>query len=271
MFSTYREVHMRLFVKLAAALAIVCSILPSARAQAKYTAPRTADGKPDLQGIWEIRNTASFNVEAHGADSGIRAGTGVIVDPPDGKIPYQPWAAAKQKENYRNRDTTDQVNKCFLPGVPRLMYMPYPFQIFQLPDVVIITSEYVHNVRNVFMQGNHLDQIYEWNGDSRGHWEGDTLVVDVANFNDESWFDKSGNFHSDALHVIERYTRTEPDVITYEATIEDPKVFTRPWRMSMPIYQHREKNVRLLEYECHAYLEGPNATEDDKHNPVHTK
>src|SRR5262245_17136262 len=129
-------------------LAVVVVLTPRLATAQTYKAPRTANGHPDLQGIWEVRNTASYNVEAHSAASGIRAGTGVIIDPPDGRIPYQPWAAEKQKENFRNRDTADQLNKCFLPGVPRLMYMPFPFQIFQLPDVVIVTSEYIHNVRN---------------------------------------------------------------------------------------------------------------------------
>jgi len=241
---------------------------PQSRGQT-YQVPRTADGKPDLQGIWGVRNTAAYDVEAHSGSTGIPAGLGVIVDPPDGRIPYQPWALAKKKDNFQNRATADQLNKCFLPGVPRLMYLPFPFQIFQLPDTIVITSEYIHNVRNIFMHGKHFDQLYFWNGDSRGHWEGDTLVVDVANFNDESWFDQAGNFHSDALHVVERYTRTEPDVITYEVTIEDPKVFTKSWRMSMPFYLYRDKNFRLLEYECYAYLEGPTATEDQNHNPAH--
>ncbi|MGH9591918.1 MAG: hypothetical protein ACRD5L_02415 [Bryobacteraceae bacterium] len=223
--------------------------------QAKYTAPRTADGRPDLSGFWQALNTAAVNLEPHTAILDMPAGLGVIVDPPDGEIPYQPWAAEKQKENFKNRAKADPVNSCYLAGVPRVMYMPFPIQILQTPKYLIMASEYVHTVRNIFMQGQHLDGIDFWMGDSRGHWDGETLVVDVADNNGETWFDRSGNFHSDALHVTERFTRTEPDIITYDATIEDPKVFTKPWRISMPLYRHREPNFKLLEYECNTYLE----------------
>jgi hypothetical protein len=194
-------------------------------------------------------------VEPHAATTGMPAGLGVIVDPPDGMIPYLPAAREKQKQNFAQHADLDPVNRCFLPGVPRVMYLAFPIQIIQSPKFIVIASEYVHTVRNIFMQGQHLDNIEFWMGDSRGRWEGDTLVVDVANFNDQTWLDRSGNHHSEALHVVERFTRTEPDVITYEARIEDPKVFSRPWTMRMPLYLHREPNFRLLEYECHAYLE----------------
>ena len=220
-----------------------------------YRAPRTSDGKPDLQGFWQALNTASFNVEPHSPALGIPAGLGIVVDPPDGKIPYKPEAAAKQQENFRNRAAADPLRKCFSPGVPRMMYLPFPFQIIQTPKFIAITSEYAHTVRNINFEGQHLADLDFWMGDSRGHWEGDTLVVDVTSNNDETWFDAAGNFHSDALHVVERYTRSEPDVLTYEATIEDPKVFTKPWKISMPLYRHKEKNFRLLEYECQAYAE----------------
>jgi hypothetical protein len=134
--------------------------------------------------------------------------------------------------------------------------MPYPLQIFQTARQVTLTSEYVHSLRNIFIDPkDHLDGVDFWNGDSRGHWEGETLVVDVADFNDSTWFDHSGNYHSDALHVVERFTRVSPDLIQYEATMEDPKVFSRPWKVAVPLYRHQEKNFRLLEYECRAYLE----------------
>jgi len=150
----------------------------------------------------------------------------------------------------------DPEAKCYMPGVPRLNYEPFPFQIAQFDDHVLIIYEYIHIHRLLLMDGSpHPDPevIDFWMGDSRAHWEGDTLVVDVRNFNDQTWFDRAGNFHSDALHVVERYTRTGPDHMTYEATIEDPKVFTRPWKISMPLYRRQEKNVQLLEYECYAY------------------
>lgn len=232
-------------------------LIPTAFAQSKsYRAPRTPDGKPDLQGIWEARTTANANLEAHGAALGIRAGESVIVDPPDGKIPYQPAARAKQKENFRNRAAADPLNKCFLPGVPRATYLPYPFQIFQTPEFVALTYEYAHASRTIHMNKSaHLDDIDFWMGDSRGHWEGETLVVDVADNNGDTWLDSSGNFHSAALHVVERYTRTGPDTLQYEATLEDPKVLTRPFKISIPLYRHTEKNAQLYEYECHVYLE----------------
>src|SRR5580658_3464120 len=215
-----------------------------------------SDARRDLQGIWEAHSTASAGLEAHSADAGIRAGESVIVDPPDGKIPYQPSAAAKRAENFKNRAAADPVNKCFLPGVPRITYMPFPFEIFQTPEFVAITYEYVHASRTVHMKNpKHLEDIDFWMGDSRGRWEGDALVVDVADNEPSTWLDASGNFHSDALHVVERYTRTSPDTLRYEATIEDPKVYTKPWKISMPLYRHTEKNAQLYEYECHVYKE----------------
>src|SRR5579863_1521865 len=210
----------------------------------------------DLQGIWEAHGTASAGLEAHSADAGIRAGESVIIDPADGRIPYQPSAAAKRAENFRNRAIADPVNKCYLPGVPRITYMPFPLQIFQTPEFVAITYEYVHASRTIHMKNpKHLDDISFWMGDSRGHWEGDTLVVDVADNEPSTWLDASGDFHSDALHVIERYTRTSPDTLRYEATIEDPKVYTKPWTIGMTLYRHTEKNAQLYEYECHVYKE----------------
>ena len=231
--------------------------LPSVFAQSKaYRAPRTPDGKPDLQGIWEAHTTANGSLEAHGASLRIRAGESVIVDPPDGRIPYQPAARAKQQENFTKRATADPVNRCFLPGVPRIVYMPYPFQIFQTPEFIAVTYEYVHASRTIHMnQSQHPDNIEFWMGDSRGHWEGETLVVDVADNEGRTWLDSSGDHHSAAMHVVERYTRTGPDTLQYEATIDDSKVLTRPFKISMPLYRHTDKNAQLYEYECSVYLE----------------
>jgi hypothetical protein len=221
-----------------------------------YKAPRTADGKPDLQGIWQVMNTAAVNLEDHIATLGMPAGLSVIVDPPDGKIPYTPAAREKQKENYKNRAKADPLNICYIPGVPRAMYLPFPMQIVQTPKYVLIASEFAHTLRTIYMNGTkHPDVALFWIGDSRGHWDGDTLVVDVANNLPDTWLDRSGNFHSDALHVVERITRTEPDILTYEATLEDPQVYTRPWTIRMLLYRHKEANFKLLEYECNAYLE----------------
>ena len=216
-----------------------------------YTPPRTADGQPDLQGVWKANTRAAYNLLEHQASHGMPAGASVV----DGNaIPYQPWAAAKQKENFANRATADPHGKCFKPGVPRITYLDFPFQIFQTPKYVAILYEWTQTYRVIPLDGSaHWDDIDFWMGDSRGRWEGNTLVVEVINHNDETWFDMSGNFHSDALRVIERYTRVGPDTIRYEATIEDEKVFTRPWTMSMTL--SREAGGRLLEYQCQAEAE----------------
>ena len=219
-----------------------------------YVAPRTADGQPDLQGVWQALNTAAWDIQDHSARLGVPGGQGVVEG---NEIPYQPWAVEQRRENFDNRLTADPETRCTMPGVPRITYMPHPFQILQFPDRVLILYEYVHATRTVYMDGRpppegHIDF---WMGDSRGRWEGDTLVVDVIHFNDETWFDRAGNFHSEALHVVERYTPSGPHHLTYEVTIEDPKVFTRPWRMRMPLYRRQEVGVQLLEYECYAYAE----------------
>ena len=212
--------------------------------------PRAADGKPDFSGIWQALNTANWNILAHAAGKDLPAGLGVVEGD---EIPYQPWAAARQKDNFANRATADPESKCYLPGVPRITYMPYPFQIFQTPAHIAITYEYVHAVRRVFMTGPHPGGIEWFMGDSRGRWEGDTLVVDVAQFTGQTWFDRSGNFHSAALHVVERYTPIDAHHINYEATIDDPKVFTRPWKMRMALYRRLDPGMRILEHECYAF------------------
>jgi len=218
-----------------------------------YTPPRTPDGKPDIQGVWQVLNTAAWDIQDHPARLGIPAGQGVVEG---NDIPYQGWAAAKKKENFENRLTGDPVTKCYLPGVPRITYMPYPFQIFQTADSTLILYEYVHAVRTIYTDRPHLPGAIDfWLGESRGRWDGDTLVVDSVHFNDQTWFDGAGNFHSDALHVVERYKRTGPDHIAYEVTIEDPMVFTRPWKMNMTLYRRQEKNAQILDYECHALKE----------------
>jgi hypothetical protein len=134
------------------------------------------------------------------------------------------------------------------------MYMPFPFQILQTPGHIAMAFEYVHAVRRIFMNSPHPEGPIEWwMGDSRGRWDGDTLVVDVVHFTNQTWFDRAGNFHSEGLHVIERYTPIGPHHIQYEATIEDGKVFTRPWKISFPLYRRLEKGIRVLDYECYAF------------------
>jgi hypothetical protein len=212
---------------------------------------RTPDGKPDLSGIWQAVNSAAWNILPHAAEQGVPAGLGVV----DGnEIPYRPEAAAKQRENYANRAKLDPETKCWLPGVPRATYMGFPFQIVQTPTQVSILYEYGHALRNVYMNSAHpRGPIEFWMGDSRATWEGDTLVVDVVHFNDQTWFDRAGNHHSEQLHVVERYTPVDRNHINYEVTIEDPKVFTRPWKMTMPLYRRLDRNMQILEYECSAF------------------
>src|SRR5215831_13250438 len=243
---------------------------------AGYRAPRAEGGKPDLNGIWQVLNEANYDLEGHSAKAAMALRPGpygpvpatqvlalgaVGAVPPSlgvvegGEIPYKPEALKKKKENQENWLTRDPEIKCYLPGVPRATYMPQPFQIFQNASQIFIAYQYAGAVRNIYLKDPGPAPVDSWMGQSVGHWEGDTLVVDVTGMNDRTWFDRAGNFHSDALHVIERYTRTSPDVISYEATIEDPNVFTRPWKISMPLYRRQEKNVMLLDFKCVEFVE----------------
>jgi len=167
------------------------------------------------------------------------------------ELPYQPAALAKKRANFESRATADPETKGYLPGVPRIMYMPFPFQIFQTPDQIVMVFEYDRGVRNIYTNGTPHPRgpLNWWLGDSRGRWEGNTLVVDVVYFTDQTWFDRAGNFHSDALHLVERFTPAGPDHINYEVTVEDPNVFTRPWTMRTVFYRRKEPNVRVLEYD----------------------
>jgi hypothetical protein len=225
----------------------LCALPHIVSAQSGYKAPHNTDGTPDLQGIWQVRNTsAALDLQKKG----------IIVDPADGKIPYQPAALAKREQNFKNRQAEDTLNKCFMPGVPRITYLNYPFQIFQTPKYTIIAYQYIHNYRTIYTNNSpHIDGLDFWLGDSRGHYDGDSLVVDVSDFNDRTWFDAAGDYHTGKLHVTERYTRTGPDSMQYEATIEDPDVFTRPWKIRLPLYRRKEANFRILEYECQPFAE----------------
>ncbi len=229
---------------------------------AAYKARRTADGKPNLNGIWQANTTANFDLQAHaakpspvlalGAAGAIPAGLGVVEG---NEIPYKPEALAKKKANADTWLTSDPEIKCFMPGVPRATYMPFPFQIVQTPTAVLLAYEFASATRVISMTGPVDTPVDSWMGYSAGRWEGETLVVDVKGFNDQTWFDRAGNYHSDALHVVERYTPTSADALLYEATIEDPKVFTRPWKISLPLYRRLEKNAQLLEFKCVEFVE----------------
>jgi hypothetical protein len=192
-------------------------------------------------------------VLALGAAGAVPGSLGVVQG--DGQIPYKPEALLMKKDNAEHWIDRDPELKCYLPGIPRAMYMPYPFQITQGTNKIHMAYEFSNTARTI-----HLDKVSgppddTWMGHSVGHWDGDTLVVDVTNFNDRSWFDRAGNFHSDALHLTERFTLMSPDIIRYEVTIEDPKVFTQPWRIAMPLYRRVEPNMQLLEFRCNEFVE----------------
>jgi hypothetical protein len=236
--------------------------LPTGSAADAYKAPRTADSKADLNGIWQALNTANWDLQEHTARPGLVVALGAQGAVPGGlgvvegdEIPYLPAAAAKKKANFESRLTADPEIKCYLPGVPRATYMPYPFQIVQTPKYILIAYEYAGATRTVYMDKTPPEPTDSWMGHSVGRWEGDTLVVDVTDLNDQTWFDRAGNFHSDALHVVERYTPLSADALLYEATIEDPKVFSRPWKISMPLYRRQEKNAQLMEFRCVEFVE----------------
>ena len=244
--------------------------------QARYSPPRLADGHPDLNGIWQALNEANYDIEAHNARPALalRAGPygpvpapavlplGAVASVPPGlgvveggELPYRPEALAQRKQNQENWLTSDPEIKCYLPGVPRATYMPYPFQILQSQSAIAIVYEYAGAVRNLYLKDPGPAPVDSWMGQSVAHWDKDTLVVDVTNLGDATWFDRAGNFHSDAMHVTERYRRTSPDVIAYEARIDDGKTFTRPWKMSMALYRRQEKNAQLLDFKCVEFVE----------------
>ena len=230
---------------------------------ADTTVLRTADGKPDLNGIWQAVGSANWNLQDHQARTGPVLELGAILAVPAGlsvvegnEIPYQPWAAARQKENYENWLGRDPEVKCYLPGLPRATYMPYPFQILQTgSNDILMAYEYASASRVIKMGKVEPPPVDTWMGQSAGRWEGDTLVVDVTGLNDQTWFDRAGNFHSEALHVVERFTLMKPDLLDYQVTIEDPKVFTRPWKIQMPLYRRQDKGAQLLEFKCVEFVE----------------
>jgi hypothetical protein len=244
--------------------AFVAVIPASGQAQAPaYKAPRTKDGQPNLNGIWEAMTTANWDLRAHAASQGpvlslgaqfsVPPGPGVIEG--DGQIPYLPAAAEQQKKNFADRMNLDPEIKCYMGGIPRSVYMGYPFQIIQSPSTIMIAYEYAGGVRSINMGKPTEAPADSWMGWSNGHWEGETLVVTVTDQIDKTWFDRAGDFHSDAMKVTERYTPRSADTMMYEATIDDPKTFSRPWKISLPLYRHVEKNAQLMEYKCPEFAE----------------
>jgi hypothetical protein len=250
-------------VALVAAAAGAIVSLSVTRTEGQATRPARVGGKPNFSGIWQANNEANWDLQAHAARPGMVTQQGVYpyeyarvpaapvlalgsvggvpgslgVVQGDGQIPYKPEALAMKKENADHWIDRDPEIKCYLPGLPRAMYMPYPFEITQSTNKIHFAYEFTSTARTV-----HLDKV-------------DGLVTDVTNFNDRTWFDRAGNFHSDALHLVERFTSLSPEVMRYEVTIEDPKVFTRPWRIAMPIYRRMEPNMQLIEYRCIEFVE----------------
>jgi hypothetical protein len=225
-------------------------------------ASRTADGRPNLNGIWQAMNTAHWDLLDHAARAGAVVALGALDAVPGGRgvvegneIPYKPEALAKKRENAANWLAQDPLIRCYMPGVPRATYLPFPFQIVQGTEAILIAYEFANASRTIEMKSREQSPLDHWMGWSRGRWEGDTLVVDVTNFNDRTWFDAAGDYHSEALHVVERYTPTDPDHLQYEATIEDPNVFTRPWKIRMPLYRQVEPNAELVEFKCVEFAE----------------
>jgi hypothetical protein len=250
------------FALAAVVLAVFSPACRATTSQASFSGARTPDGKPNLNGIWQALNTANWDIQDHAARQGPMIALGAAFSVPGGQgvvegneIPYQPAAAAQKIENLNNWLTLDPEIKCYLPGVPRATYMPYPFQIVQTPTLILMAYEFASATRTIYMNSEEESPVDSWMGWSRGRWEGDTLVVDVTGFNDQTWFDRAGNFHSDALHVVERYTPLSVAAVAYNVTIEDPKVFTRPWRMSMILYRRLEPRAQLLEYKCVEFAE----------------
>ena len=228
-----------------------------APAAPSYRAPRTTDGKPDLNGIWQAMNEANWDIQPHAAGFGRVVALGAAdATPPGlgivdgGEIPYLPAALAKKRENFEKRLSLDPEIKCYLPGVPRAMYQGRPYQIIQSTNVIMMVFEFAGAVRTINMDKPTEAPADSWMGWSNGRWEGETLVVDSTGFNDQSWFDRAGNFHSDALHVVERFTATSADHLNYEVTIEDKNVFSRPWKLSMPLYRRKERNAQIMEFKC---------------------
>jgi hypothetical protein len=254
-FSSTRRVKIALYISLAA-MSIATFSMSAAPGPVQATAarniPRTADGKPNLQGIWKANNKAATDL----LDMTATPGKSVVEG---NQIPYLAAATTKKQQNFANRKTADPLEKCFMPGVPRIMYMNYPYHIFQTKEHVAITFEWSQVYRLVYLNGSpaRTGGLEFWMGDSRGHWDGDSLVVDVTNNIDKTWFDAAGNYHSDALRMTERFTLLDVDTLKYEVTVHDPKVFSKDWKITMPL-QRQKSMTRVLEFQCQAEKEEAN-------------
>jgi len=255
------------------------SLMQAAAAQTEQNSdsiPRTPDGKPDFNGIWQAMANANINLEpappkaAHalvpgdfvpvpapevvalGAVGAVPASQGVVVG---GEIPYKEGAREQQMENQENWLTRDPEIKCYMPGVPRATYMPHPFQIFQSDSAFFIAYSFAGAVRNVYLEDPGPAPLDSWMGQSHGTWEGDTFVVEVTGLNDQTWYDRAGNYRTANSTVTERYTLVDENVIQYEATIEDPEIYEEPWTIRMPLYRRLEENFELPQFKCVEFVE----------------
>jgi hypothetical protein len=257
MAGTFDRLQSVRFFGIITALIALAAPLAAQRGGAPYRAPRAADGHANISGIWEALNTANWDLQDHptqigpyfqmGSIGAVPSGRGIVEG---GDIPYKPEALAKRKENNANRWKLDPEVKCYMPGIPRATYMPYPFQIVQSANVILMAYQYASTNRVINIGKPVEASVDTWMGTANGKWEGDTLVIDNTGFNDLSWFDRAGDFHSDALHVVERFRPIDATHLQYEATIEDPQTFTRPWKVSMPLYKRIEPNAQLAEFKC---------------------
>jgi len=261
---------------LASMAMIAATVQVAPAAPRAYVAPRGAGGHPDMNGVWEVMNTANWDIEPHaaraalafrpgpfgpvpakevvalGAVGSVPAGLGIVEN---GPIPYTPEALAVKKDNQLHWLERDPEIKCYLPGVPRATYMPFPFQIFQSDEAIVFAYEYAGAVRNILFKDPGPAPIDSWMGQSVGHWEGDTLVVAVTGQNDSTWFDRAGNHHSADMKVVERYTPIAPGVMRYEAEITDPATFTRPWKISLNLYRRVGQDAQLQQFKCVEFVE----------------
>ena len=257
-------------------LALVFLLTVSSLAAQKFEPKRLSNGKPDFNGIWQAMNTANYDLERHiarasmmlregphgplaavetlklGAVGAVPGGMGVVEG---GKIPYKPEAAKLREENRKDWINRDPEIKCYMPGIPRANYMPFPFQIFQNGNSFFVAYEFAGAVREVYLEDVGDAETDSWMGLSEGKWDGDTLVVNVTGLGDGSWLDRSGTHHSYKMTVEERWTLVSPNHIQYEATITDPEVFTRPWKISMPLYRRMEPDARLMDFKCVEFVE----------------
>jgi hypothetical protein len=226
------------------------ALLPLMTHAAGLRIPRLPSGKPDFSGIWQTTSAADFDLEPHSARKDAPPSAGVVEG---GVIPYLPQALEQKKKNFAARLTNDPRLKCWTLGTPRGIYYPEPFQVFQRDRDLTIVFQFGHSVRTIHTNNTkhpvETDNEF-WLGDSRGRWEGDTLVVDVTDFGEDTWLDRAGNFHSTKLHVVERWKLLDENTIEYKATLEDPNVYSKPWTLSVLLHRHREKNFQLIENYC---------------------